>query len=108
MFVKPGTIDPDRHPVLHANREALAEDKRGPEHLTVRDPVTKRSLPKTGAEVPETPYWHRRLRDGDVVAAQAPTVLEPWSPPRPPKAAPAAPAKAPPSKPQTAKPAAGA
>lgn len=35
--------------------------------LVVRDPATKRALPAEGAEVPETGYWMRRLRDGDVV-----------------------------------------
>lgn len=43
-----------------------------PQILVVRDPVTRRPLPPEGAEVPETTYWHRRLRDGDVLAAAAP------------------------------------
>jgi len=32
----------------------------------VRDPFTKRPLPLEGAEVPETSFWLRRLRDGDI------------------------------------------
>ena len=32
----------------------------------VIDPRTGAPLPDGGAEVPETSYWHRRLRDGDV------------------------------------------
>ena len=41
--------------------------------LVVRDPETMRQVPDTGREVPETPYWMRRLRDGDVVTATADT-----------------------------------
>jgi hypothetical protein len=33
----------------------------------VRDPVSKRELPKAGGEVPETSYWLRRLACGDVL-----------------------------------------
>lgn len=33
----------------------------------VRDPHTKRALPQSGREVPESVYWLRRLRCGDVV-----------------------------------------
>lgn len=40
------------------------------EGLKVRDPVTMDHLPATGAEVPRTTYWLRRLRDGDVVQAK--------------------------------------
>lgn len=36
-------------------------------HLRVLDPDTGRALPETGAEVPATPYWLRRLADGDVI-----------------------------------------
>lgn len=42
------------------------------EGLVVRDPVSKRPLPAEGAEVPETGYWFRRLRDNDVVEAKPP------------------------------------
>lgn len=39
----------------------------------VRDPQTREPLPPEGKDVgPLTPYWHRRLRDGDVLPA-APT-----------------------------------
>ncbi len=34
--------------------------------LKVRDPYLKDLLPEEGREVPEDPYWHRRLRDKDV------------------------------------------
>lgn len=35
--------------------------------LRVIDPDTGLPLPDTGAEVPATPYWLRRLADGDVI-----------------------------------------
>lgn len=35
--------------------------------LKVRDPVTKGFLPEDGSIVPNSLYWTRRLRDGDVV-----------------------------------------
>lgn len=35
--------------------------------LVIRDPDLKDLLPEEGREVPETDYWHRRVRDGDVV-----------------------------------------
>lgn len=35
--------------------------------FVVRDLHTKRALPESGKEVGESLYWHRRLRDGDVV-----------------------------------------
>ncbi len=38
--------------------------------LPVRDPATKRHLPAEGKEVPETSYWLRRLKCGDVVLIQ--------------------------------------
>lgn len=44
----------------------------------VRDPVTKRHIPASGAEVPESTYWLRRLRCGDVVIA--PAFVVPMSP----------------------------
>lgn len=34
--------------------------------LKVRDPVTKGFLPEAGAQVPNSIYWTRRLRDKDV------------------------------------------
>lgn len=35
--------------------------------LVIRDPDLKDMLPEEGREVPETGYWNRRVRDGDVV-----------------------------------------
>lgn len=37
--------------------------------LLVRDPVSKRPLPDSGRDVPETSYWLRRLAAGDVIPA---------------------------------------
>lgn len=37
--------------------------------LVVRDPDLLDFLPTEGREVPDSDYWHRRLRDGDVVLA---------------------------------------
>jgi hypothetical protein len=49
--------------------------------LIVRDPQTRIPLPEEGREVDENDmFWQRRLRDGDVVLAQAPQ-------PQPPHAA---------------------
>jgi hypothetical protein len=42
--------------------------------LLVRDPVNREPLPASGREVPETDYWMRRLRDGDVVKVAPATV----------------------------------
>lgn len=36
--------------------------------LLVRDPDLRDLLPEAGREVPDSDYWQRRLRDGDVVA----------------------------------------
>ncbi len=35
----------------------------------VRIPRSRDFLPAAGAEVPDTSYWHRRVRDADVVLA---------------------------------------
>lgn len=40
--------------------------------LSVRDPVKGTLLPDEGAEVPDNVFWHRRLRDEDVVIAEQP------------------------------------
>lgn len=40
--------------------------------LSVRDPVKGTLLPEEGAEVPDNIFWHRRLRDEDVVIAEQP------------------------------------
>ncbi|WP_317201482.1 DUF2635 domain-containing protein [Janthinobacterium sp.] len=37
--------------------------------LVIRDPDLLDRIPEGGREVPDTDYWHRRVRDGDVVAA---------------------------------------
>jgi hypothetical protein len=37
--------------------------------LSVRDPDLLDLLPEEGREVPATDYWHRRVRDGDVISA---------------------------------------
>lgn len=43
----------------------------------VRNPISKQHLPAAGAEVPESTFWIRRLRDGDVVRAEPPKAVEP-------------------------------
>lgn len=43
------------------------------EGYTVRDPFTKRALPAGGADVRNSVYWQRRLRDGDVTRASVPS-----------------------------------
>jgi hypothetical protein len=47
----------------------------------IRDPRTKQQLPAEGGRVPDTSFWHRRLRDGDVVLVEdepaAPPAAEP-------------------------------
>ena len=40
--------------------------------FTVRDPITKRTLPPEGAEVPDNVFWRRRLRDRDVAVGEPP------------------------------------
>jgi hypothetical protein len=40
--------------------------------LTIRDPDLLDLLPNEGREVPDTDYWHRRVRDKDVVLADPP------------------------------------
>ncbi len=37
--------------------------------LIVRDPQTGKPLSAEGEQKPDTTYWRRRLRDGDVVAS---------------------------------------
>lgn len=39
--------------------------------LVIRDPDLLDLLPEDGREVPNTEYWNRRWRDGDVVAAES-------------------------------------
>lgn len=45
---------------------------RPAEGLRVRDPDLRDHLPPEGREVPDSAYWTRRLRDGDVIAGPAP------------------------------------
>ena len=40
--------------------------------LQIFDPMTRRPIPEDGAVVARTPYWLRRLRDGDVELEQHP------------------------------------
>lgn len=42
--------------------------ERGP--MRVHDPDAKDILPEDGRDVPDTEYWARRLRDGDVIALE--------------------------------------
>jgi len=66
MFVKPGHRQDD---------SALPLIVRGP---------NKRLLSPQGEHVPEITFWHRRVRDGDVVLAEPPPPPPPQ--PRPPAA----------------------
>lgn len=40
--------------------------------LVIPDPDRRDALPAEGREVPASDFWLRRLRDGDVVMAEAP------------------------------------
>lgn len=40
--------------------------------LSIRDPDLKDLLPASGRFVPDTDYWLRRVRDNDVIKAEAP------------------------------------
>lgn len=35
--------------------------------VVIRDPHTKRALPAEGGDVPDSSFWNRRLRSGEVV-----------------------------------------
>jgi hypothetical protein len=37
------------------------------DNVMVRDPVTRKPLADAGELKPRNSYWHRRLRDGDVI-----------------------------------------
>ena len=77
MFVKPGSgpspDDPAKQVVFK-----------------VRNPQTRRFLAEAGEEVPNTPFWRRLLRDGDVVGLKPPAASAPVAEP----AVPAAPTPA--------------
>ena len=38
--------------------------------LKIRDPILKTLVPSEGVEVTESPFWLRRVRDGDVTVVQ--------------------------------------
>lgn len=38
----------------------------------LRDPVSKEPLPKDGGMVPDTNFWRRRIKNGDVVETAPP------------------------------------
>ncbi|MCP1290932.1 MULTISPECIES: DUF2635 domain-containing protein [Chromobacterium] len=44
--------------------------------LVIRDPDLHDLLPAAGREVPDTDYWHRRVRDKDVVL-EPPALTDP-------------------------------
>lgn len=46
----------------------------------IRDPRTKRQLPAAGGRVPDSSYWRRRLRSGDVVPVTDEQPLEALAP----------------------------
>ena len=45
--------------------------------LVIRDPDLHDHIPAEGRDVPLSDYWHRRVLDGDVVAATAPPAPAP-------------------------------
>lgn len=45
--------------------------------LVIRDPDLLDLLPPEGREVPDAPYWQRRLADRDVLPARAPIPSKP-------------------------------
>lgn len=47
------------------------------EGVLLRDPATQQPLPAEGANVPDTSFWHRRVRDGDVTIAEPPAEEKP-------------------------------
>lgn len=48
--------------------------------VPVRDPATGDPLPESGARVPASGYWRRRLADGDVRRIAPPAPPKPASP----------------------------
>ncbi len=45
--------------------------------LRIVDPILRDFLPEEGRLVTPTDYWHRRLRDGDVIETPVTTAAEP-------------------------------
>ena len=61
LFLKPSPLS------------AVEQKQFGTDRRIVPDPQQNfRPLAADGEWKPATPYWHRRLRDGDVVAAAPP------------------------------------
>lgn len=58
--------------------------------VPVRDPATGDPLPHGGGRVPDTPYWRRRLADGDVRIVPPPSRHRRQTPAADPAPAPAA------------------
>lgn len=46
----------------------------------IRDPITHRPLPAEGGEVPQSNFWLRRLRAGEVTRIDPPTHGAPLAP----------------------------
>ena len=44
--------------------------------LKIRDPLTKLFIPDEGCNVVESPFWHRRINDGDAEIVSAPAAPE--------------------------------
>lgn len=44
--------------------------------IKLRDPILKTLIPDQGAEVPESSFWLRRIRDGDVTVGQPTSVAK--------------------------------
>lgn len=85
MFVKPGKgCRPPVKPVKAGNisddayKQALATHTKAEKRynalpeVKVRNPQTGEHIPAKGISAPRTSFWIRRLRDGDVIEAQAP------------------------------------
>lgn len=60
--------------------------------MKIRDPDLKDLIPDDGRDVPDTDYWRRRLRDGDVVEAKPPAAASEADPAPEQAALPVAPA----------------
>ncbi|MFG1370697.1 DUF2635 domain-containing protein [Xanthobacter oligotrophicus] len=60
-------------------RPTLVDLGEGPVRRVLKDPRDQRPLPEDGRDVPLSPFWIRRLRDGDVevMPANDPASTEP-------------------------------
>lgn len=54
----------------------------------ILDPIVGDRLPDEGREVPDDPYWQRRIHDGDVEVSKAPEPDSPAAPAHAPAPAP--------------------